>query len=90
MKLREKINSRMDELQAMMDNNVHLTDPLTVAMQAESVSRFWSVLEEEDKDYIQAAQHAVEDQLPWGVDFSKVLCDNAPRSKQKRTKEVIS
>ena len=66
MKLREKINTRMDELQAMMDNNVHLTDPLTVAMQAESVSRFWSVLDEEDKDYIQAAQHAVEDQLPWG------------------------
>lgn len=63
--LRDKINKRMDELQSMMENNVHLDVPTVVAMHIESVSKFWSVLNEEDKDYVQAAQHAVQDGMRW-------------------------
>jgi hypothetical protein len=67
-KLREKINQRMDDLQDMMERNVHLTDKLFVTLHINSVSKFWSVLEEGDQDYIQCAQSAVEDQLTWNVD----------------------
>jgi len=67
-KLRRKINDRMDQLQCFMETNEHLKNPLLVTMHLESVSKFWSVLSEEDKDYIHGCQHAIEDQLYWKVD----------------------
>jgi hypothetical protein len=65
MTLREKINARMDVLQKMMEDNVHLDDPNTVEMQIENVSKFWSVLSEEDRDYIHGAKFALEEQTVW-------------------------
>ena len=57
----------MDELQAMMESNIHLEKPLLVAMQIESVSKFWSVLSEEDRDYIHGCQFALEEKQEWNV-----------------------
>ena len=65
--LQQKINERMDDLQAAMENDEHLKDPERIYEITTSVSKFWSVLSDEDKDYIQCAQHAIEDKLPWGV-----------------------
>ena len=66
-KLRIKIDQRMDELQAMMESNMHLEKPILVAMQIESVSKFWSVLSEEDRDYIHGCQFALEEKQEWNV-----------------------
>lgn len=65
--LLQKINQRMDDLQAAMENNEHLEDPERIYEITTSVSKFWSVLSDEDKDYIQVAQHAIADKLPWDV-----------------------
>ena len=51
--MREKIKERMDVLQKMMENNIHLDDAQRVTRQIETVSKFWSVLSEEDRDYMQ-------------------------------------
>lgn len=67
MKLRNKIDERMDQLQAFMESNTHLKQPILVQMHIESVSKFWSVLSEEDRDYIQGAQYAVEEGAEWNV-----------------------
>ena len=67
MKLREKITQRMDDLQHMMENNVHLTNPDKVAIQISSVSKFWSALDDEDRDYIHGARHALEEKIEWRI-----------------------
>lgn len=71
MQLRNKINSRMDELQDMMEREIHLSDPIAVAVCIESVRKFWSVLSEEDRDYIHGAQYALEEQSEWKVNEKK-------------------
>lgn len=65
--LREKINQRMDILQMWMEKNYHLQRPEVVSEHIASVSKFWSVLSEEDRDYIQCSQHAIEEQTEWNV-----------------------
>ena len=65
MKLREKIKQRMDDLQSMMENNIHLTNPDKVEIQISSVSKFWSALDDEDRDYIHGARHALEESIEW-------------------------
>lgn len=65
--LKNKINERMDVLQTMMESNQHIKDSNSVSSQIDSVSKFWSVLSEEDRDYIHGARHALEEQLEWKV-----------------------
>jgi hypothetical protein len=66
MELREKINHRLDTLQEMLENNEHIDKPLAAADLVNRISPFWSILSEEDRDYVQCAQHAIEDGLKWG------------------------
>lgn len=67
MSLRDKINSRMDGIQEMMESNVHLENPIKVEEAIASVSKFWSVLSEEDRDYIHGARYAIEENMEWKV-----------------------
>lgn len=65
--LSEKIKTRMDQLQEMMESNQHLKDPIAVSDHIDTVSKFWSVLSDEDKDYIHGARHAIEEMMEWKV-----------------------
>lgn len=67
MSIRDKINQRMDVLQAMMEDNVHLDSPEIVEQHIQTVSKFWSVLSDEDKDYIHGARYAIEEKVEWNV-----------------------
>jgi len=67
MDLREKINLRMDELQMSMEANEHLKDPDSILLLMSNITKFWSVLSEEDQDYLHAARYAVEEQHEWRV-----------------------
>tara|TARA_B100001094_G_scaffold270825_1_gene275844 strand:- start:2891 stop:3124 length:234 start_codon:yes stop_codon:yes gene_type:complete len=58
--LRDKINQRMDILQSWMEQDYHIKKPEVVYDHTLTISKFWSVLSEEDKDYIQCAQDAIE------------------------------
>lgn len=58
--LRDKINQRMDILQKWMEQDYHMKRPEVVYDHTLTISKFWSVLSEEDKDYIQCAQDAIE------------------------------
>lgn len=66
MSLRERIETRLDALQHWMETDYHLERPDEVMELSLSISKFWSVLSEEDREYVQYAQHAIEDKLPWG------------------------
>ena len=60
-----KIKERMDKLQKWMESNYHIDHPNEVYELTTSVSKFWSVLSEEDRDYVQMAQHAIEEKELW-------------------------
>jgi len=57
----------MNQLQSMMEANTHLDKQHEVIEHIESVSKFWSVLNDEDKDYIHAARYAIEYQTKWEI-----------------------
>ena len=65
--MRDKINQRMDILQGWMEENYHLRRPEVVEEHIQSVSKFWSVLSDEDKDYIHGCRYAIEEQMEWKV-----------------------
>ena len=69
--MKEKIKERMDVLQKMMENNIHIDDAQRVTRQIETVSKFWSVLSEEDRDYIQGCQYAIEEKYEWRLGDKK-------------------
>ena len=51
----------MDILQAWMEVDYHLRNPEVVYDHSLTISKFWSVLSEEDKEYIQCVQSAIDD-----------------------------
>lgn len=63
--LRKKIQTRLVNLEDLMDNNIHLKDQEHVLELIQSISKFWSVLEEGDRDYLEAARYACEWQKVW-------------------------
>lgn len=69
--IREKITSRLDQLEANLKVGKHLLEDsdeeemLEVYKLTESVSKFWQILSDEEKDFIQAARIAILEQKPW-------------------------
>ncbi len=71
---RRQITADMDQLQATVESQGHITSPSTVETQLESLSLrlnkstgcFYWILEE-DQDYVQGCQHALEEGLEWKV-----------------------
>lgn len=60
-----RIQTRLNELDKMMREGVHLSDTQRVEEKIESVSKFWSHLSDEDRDYLNAVRHAFGNQEPW-------------------------
>lgn len=65
--LKSKITIRMDHLQALMESNSHLNRPEYVLDVIDSVSKFWTFLSEEDRDYIHGARYAIEENHEWNL-----------------------
>ena len=57
----------MDHLQKCMEGQAHIDRPEYVNDVIESVSKFWTVLSDEDKDYIHCAKDALENKTDWNV-----------------------
>ncbi len=68
MNTREKIKARLDALEENLRKGKHLTsDEGKTEMFAlvQSVSKFFSVLADEDRDLVNAARDAIENKLVW-------------------------
>jgi hypothetical protein len=57
----------MDHLQKLMEGNNHLVREEYVLDVIASVSKFWSALSDEDRDYIHSARHAIDERAEWNV-----------------------
>lgn len=64
---RAKINAKLDLLEQSLKEQKHLSDPAFVFGLIDSISVYWSVLNEEDREYVQFAHHALEEQFEWKV-----------------------
>lgn len=76
--LRDKIKQRMDILQMWMEENYHMKRPEVVEEHIQTITKFWSALNDEDKDYIEGARYAIEEQMEWNIPEENKL-------KNKRT-----
>lgn len=63
--LMEKIELRMQKLEGQMKSQTHISDPEAVAETIMSITKFWSVMNEEDQDYVECARYALEDGREW-------------------------
>ena len=66
--LNEKIKSRLDEIEDLMNGNQHLADPDGIEEKVSNVSKFWSALSEEDRDFIDGVRWAIEEKVKWKDD----------------------
>jgi len=62
--LKERIQLRLDRLETFMKENKR--DEATLL--EPEISKFWSILSEEDKDFIQSVRIALEDDIDWKVE----------------------
>ncbi len=65
--LNEKIKNFMNTLQKNMENNDHINNQYAVQELINDVSQYWPILSEEDREYIQAAQQAIDEQISWNI-----------------------
>jgi len=68
--IREKIQGRLDELQRMMETQSHLDNPELVTETLESVTKFWSVLSESDREFCGSTRLATELQTKFNPEDS--------------------
>lgn len=62
-----KVKERMDQLQDWMESNYHLNHEEEVSDHIYTITKFWSVLSDEDKDYIHGARYAIEEKCEWNI-----------------------
>jgi len=63
----QKVTPMMDDLQQMMETQVHLTNPVKVCELIDKISLYWAHLQDEDTEYIQCALYAIEEESEWNV-----------------------
>lgn len=62
MNIRERIQTRLDEISKLLETQSHIHAPELVTEKLESVAKFWSALSEEDREYIGAVRFALIEQ----------------------------
>ena len=62
---RAQITEQLDQLQSMMEDNLHLRNPKMITEALERLTFKWHFISEEDRDYIQGVQYALEEQVKW-------------------------
>jgi hypothetical protein len=69
--IKEKIKSRLDRLETDLKAGKHLLEyasedeMLEVYKLTESISKFWQILSDDEKDFIQCARIAILEQKSW-------------------------
>ena len=66
--LKERIQHRLDQIEMLMYQDYHLKNPNEVYNQTLQVSKFWSILSEEDRDFVQGVQTSIEEGWSWQTD----------------------
>ncbi len=65
MNIRERIQVRLYELAKLLETQSHIHASELVKEKLESVSKFWSALSEEEREYIASVRFAIKSQTEW-------------------------
>jgi hypothetical protein len=63
--LKQKIKERLDELENLMRSQTHLQNVDIIIESLDGVEKFWSILEEDEKEFIGAVRYACRTQITW-------------------------
>jgi hypothetical protein len=63
--IRERIQVRLDELAKLLETQSHIHAPELVTEKLESVAKFWSILSEEEREYVSSVRFALREQTQW-------------------------
>ena len=63
--IRQRIEERMNLLESMLTSQRHISDPDAAFETIASVSKFYSVLSEEQREFVQAARWATDNKNLW-------------------------
>ena len=63
--IRQRIEERLNLLESMLTSQQHVSDPPEVLDALASVFKFYSVLSEEQREFVHAARWAIEEQKEW-------------------------
>ena len=68
-KIQEKLNGIMDEIQALMESHprAHLEEGSNIHTLMASAGLYFAHMDDENRDYYQIIQTAIEDELEWNV-----------------------
>jgi Ethanolamine utilization protein EutJ (predicted chaperonin) len=62
---KEKINEELDKLETMLTSQQHITSPETVGAHLGVLSMYFHLMDDDDKDYLNCARIAMEEQIEW-------------------------
>jgi hypothetical protein len=63
--IKQKVNERINKLEQLMNSQEHLSNPESVIECLDSITKFWSVLQEDEQDYVECARFALDKKLEW-------------------------
>jgi hypothetical protein len=63
--IRERIQTRLDELASLLESQAHIHAPELVTEKLESVTKFWSALSEEEREYVASVRFVITKKLIW-------------------------
>ena len=65
--IRAKNDKRLDEVQSLLEANAHLNDTERLEELLSKLSMYFNILSDEDRDYVQAARYAIDEQVDWST-----------------------
>lgn len=65
MNIRERIQTRLDELASLLESQAHIHAPELVTEKLESVAKFGAILSEEEREYVNSISFAIKRNLEW-------------------------
>lgn len=57
--IRDKVNEKMNRLEELVDSNRHVTNPDVVREHLKEIHKYYSMLEPEDKDFVDCVDNVV-------------------------------
>lgn len=67
MTTQDVINQKLDELESMLTSQYHISAPETVGEVLDVLSVLFHLMNDDDRDYVQCARVALEDEIEWRV-----------------------
>lgn len=68
-----RIKTLMDHLQQLMESNTHLDRKEYVLDVIDSAGKYFTAMNEEDKEYLQIARSAVDENRQWNVSPNLII-----------------